>query len=175
MRKLILLLPLFAFLIICFFVLIYLLKEKDPSKPPSALIGKEIPAFQVTNLFDRNETLTNNNLKNKFVLLNFFASWCAPCKIEHPLFFTIKKDFPNLVLLGINYKDKIEDAETYLNNAGNPYTYVGLDPHGMIGLDFGVFGLPETFLINNKGKIVFKHLGPLNNTIINNEIKPIFK
>jgi cytochrome c biogenesis protein CcmG/thiol:disulfide interchange protein DsbE len=171
MKRLVLLLPLLTFLIICVFILIYLLQQNDPSKPPSALINKEVPSFQAKNLFITNEILTNEDLKNKIVLINFFASWCAPCKVEHPLLFKIKKNFPNLFLLGINYKDKVEDAEKYLNNEGNPYTYVGIDKNGMIGLEFGVFGLPETFLINNKGKIIFKHLGPLTKNIINDEIK----
>jgi len=171
MKKFVLTLPLIVFITLCLFVLIFLLQEKDPSKPPSVLINKEAPRFQMENLFNNNQQLTNKDLKNKFVLVNFFASWCAPCKAEHPLFFVIKKDFPNLFLLGINYKDKIKDAEIYLNSNGNPYTYVGLDKKGMIGLDFGVFGLPETFLINEKGKIVFKHLGPLDKNIINNEIR----
>jgi len=171
MKKFVLALPLIVFITLCLFVLIFLLQEKDPSKPPSVLINKEAPRFQMENLFNNNQQLTNKDLKNKFVLVNFFASWCAPCKAEHPLFFVIKKDFPNLFLLGINYKDKIKDAEIYLNSNGNPYTYVGLDKKGMIGLDFGVFGLPETFLINEKGKIVFKHLGPLDKNIINNEIR----
>jgi len=171
MKRLIPLLPLVIFLIICFFLLIYLIQQNDPSKPPSALINKAVPNFQTENLFNKSETLTNKDIKNKFVLVNFFASWCAPCKVEHPLFFKMKKEFPNLFLLGINYKDKMKDAEIYLTSEGNPYTFVGIDKNGMIGLEFGVFGLPETFLINSKGKIIFKHIGPLTKNIINDEIK----
>ena len=107
--------------------------------------------------------------------MNFFSSWCAPCKIEHPLFFEINKDFPNLYLLGINYKDEIENAKMYLNKEGNPYSFVGLDKGGMIGLDFGIIGLPETILINKEGKIIFKHLGPLTKKVINNEIRPFLQ
>ena len=175
MRTIIISLPLIILLTICFFVLIYLIQGNDPSKPPSVLINKAIPNFESKNLFDENDILSNKYLKNKYVLINFFASWCAPCKKEHPLFFKIKKDFPKTYLLGINHKDKINDAQNYLNNYGNPYTFVGIDKEGQIALEFGVFGLPETFIINNNGKIIFKHIGPLTKKIINNEIKPLLQ
>ena len=106
-------------------------------------------------------------------MINFFASWCAPCKIEHPLFFELKKDFPNLFILGINHKDNKEDALKYLNEDGNPYNFVGIDQDGLIALEFGVFGLPETFIINETGKIIYKFMGPLTKEIITNEIKPL--
>ena len=131
--------------------------------------------FQTENLFSTNEILTNKDLENKFFLVNFFSSWCAPCKIEHSLFFGINKDFPNLFLLGINYKDEIENVKMYLNKEGNPYSFVGLDKGGMIGLDFGIIGLPDTILINKEGKIIFKHLGPLTKKVINNEIRPFLQ
>ena len=102
-------------------------QQKNTSKSSGTLINKEIPIFQTKNLFNTNEILTNKDLKNKFVFVNFFSSWCAPCKIEHPLFFSINKDFPNLFLLEINYKDEIENAEMYLNKKGNPYSFVELD------------------------------------------------
>ena len=107
------------------------------------------------------------------VLINFFASWCIPCKAEHPIFFQIKKDNPNLFILGINHKDTKEDAIKYLNDDGNPYDYVGTDKNGLIGLEFGVFGLPETFIIDKTGKIIFKYLGPLTTEIIEYEIQPL--
>ena len=107
------------------------------------------------------------------ILVNFFASWCAPCKIEHPLFFTIKEEHPNLFIIGVDYKDSKNDALDYLKKDGNPYDFVGYDKQGLIGLEFGVFGLPETFLINKKGKIIYKHLGPLDKKIIENDIYPL--
>jgi len=175
MKKLIHTIIFITIFILCVFAFFYLFQQKNTSKSSSALINKAIPMFQTENLFSTNEILTNKDLENKFVLVNFFSSWCAPCKIEHPLFFGINKDFPNLFLLGINYKDEIENAEMYLNKEGNPYSFVGLDKGGMIGLDFGIIGLPETILINKEGKIIFKHLGPLTKKVINNEIRPFFQ
>jgi len=175
MKKLIYTIIFATILILCVFVFFYLFQQKNTSRSSSDLINKEIPLFKINNLFSVNEILNNKDLTNKFVLVNFFSSWCAPCKIEHPLFFEIKKDFPNLFLLGINYKDEIENAEMYLSTEGNPYSFVGLDKDGMVGLEFGIIGLPETILINKGGKIIFKHLGPLSKKVINNEIRPFLQ
>ncbi len=173
MRKIILATPLLTLIIICIFVLIFILTEKDPQKPPSALIDQDLPLFKLTNLYERNETIKSADLQNQYTLINFFASWCAPCKLEHSLFFDIKKDSANLFILGINYKDKQKDAESYLELEGNPYSFVGMDLNGKIGFEFGVFGLPETFLVNNKGEIIYKHIGPLTKEIYYEKIKPL--
>ena len=173
MKKIIMITPLITLITICSFVLIYILSDRNPQKPPSSLINKNIPSFNIYNLYDENKTIKNSDLKNKYTLINFFASWCAPCKVEHHLFFKIKEDNPDLFILGINYKDKEIDAKDYLINEGNPYSFVGIDANGKIGLDFGVFGLPETFLINNKGEIIFKHIGPITEQIIYEQINPL--
>ncbi len=173
MNKALIITPIIILLIICIFTLVYLLDNKDPNKPPSALLNKEVPFFESQSLFNANEIVKNENIKNKKVLINFFASWCLPCKVEHPLFFKISKEYPNLYILGINHKDKEEDAKKYLLEDGNPYTFVGVDHDGMIALEFGVFGLPETFLINEDGKIIYKFMGPLTVEIIKNEIIPL--
>ena len=173
MNKILLSIPVVLVLIISIFLLIFLLQGKDPSKPPSALINKSIPSFKTNDLFDENKSIASIDLNNKMVLINFFASWCIPCKAEHPIFFQIKKDNPNLFILGINHKDTKEDAIKYLNDDGNPYDYVGTDKNGLIGLEFGVFGLPETFIIDKTGKIIFKYLGPLTTEIIEYEIQPL--
>ncbi len=167
--------PLLLVLIISGFLLTYLLQNKDPNKPPSALINQDMPEFKLTGLVETNKVLSNFDLKEKIIIINFFASWCAPCKVEHPLFFEIKKKYPNIYILGINYKDEKVDAINYLNKDGNPYDYVGIDNKGLIGLEFGVFGLPETFLINKNSKIIYKHLGPLTKKIIKNEIYAMLK
>ena len=91
MKKIFLSLPIVLIIIISAFLLIFLLENKDPNKPPSALLNENLPNFKITNLFDKKESVLSNELKNKVTLINFFASWCAPCKVEHPLFFDIKK------------------------------------------------------------------------------------
>tara|TARA_B110000438_G_C15740744_1_gene618337 strand:- start:343 stop:867 length:525 start_codon:yes stop_codon:yes gene_type:complete len=173
MNKLILSLPIVLIFIISIFLLIFLLQNKDPNVPPSALLDKKIPPVDLVDLFNDNKLINPSDLKNKEILINFFASWCAPCKVEHPLLFQIKKQNPNLYILGINHKDKKNDAINYLNQDGNPYDFVGVDKEGLIGLEFGVFGLPETFLINKSGKIIYKYLGPLTKKVITNEIQPL--
>ena len=173
MKKLLILMPLILLFTICAFILIYLLSNKDPNKPPSVLINKDVPIFKSESLYDSNIVIKTEDIKNKKVLINFFASWCLPCKVEHPLLFELSEKNPNLYLIGFNHKDKSSDAKKYLYEDGNPYNFVGVDDDGMIALEFGVFGLPETFLINEKGKIIYKFMGPLTVDIIKNEIKPL--
>ena len=192
MKQIIKFAPLVLLVFVCLFFLLFIIFEKDPSNPPSALLNKEIPNFSTTNLFNKNIKLSSDNIKRnvklaadrnvnfsedvieKYTLVNFFASWCTPCRAEHHLFFEIKKNYPNVFLLGISHKDAPEDSKKYLSEEGNPYSFVGLDQDGRIALEFGVFGLPETFIINNEGKIIFKQMGPLTEKILNDEISKLF-
>jgi len=173
MRRLILFIPIILLFIICVFLFIFLAQKHDPLKPPSNLINKNLPDFNMVSLFDDKKFFSKNDLDNKFLLINFFASWCLPCKAEHHLFFEIKQQYPNLFILGINMQDAKEDAIEYLKNNGNPYDYVGIDKKGFIGIEFGVVGLPETFLIDKSNKIIYKYLGPLTKKVIKNEITPL--
>ena len=173
MNKIIILTPLSILLIICVFSLVYLLSGKDPNKPPSALLNKNVPIFESSSLYDSKEIIKTINIKNKKTLINFFASWCSPCKIEHPLFFEIREKYPDLYLLGFNHKDPVSAAKKYLEDDGNPYDFVGVDSDGLIALEFGVFGLPETYLINEDGKIIYKFMGPITKDILKNEIEPL--
>ena len=175
MNKIFLFAPLIIVILIVVFCLVFLLQGKDPSKPPSALLYKNLPELNMISLFDASDVISNKDLNGNIMLINFFASWCAPCKVEHPLFFEIKKNYPNILLVGINYKDTQEEAINYLNTMGNPYDYVGVDNKGLIGLELGVFGLPETFIVNSKGIITYKHLGPLTEKIITNEVTPFIQ
>ena len=174
MKKILLILPLFLLMTICLFFLLFILLSKDPNDPPSPLLNKSMPIFSSVNLYNDSENLVSTNLKGKYTLINFFASWCAPCRVEHHLFFEIKKQKPDLYILGFSHKDDPGDSKKYLEEEGNPYSFVGLDQDGKIAFEFGVFGLPETFLINNKGKIIFKHTGILTKEIIDNEISKLF-
>ena len=173
MNRIIILTPLIILFIICIFSLTYLLSGKDPNKPPSALLNKDLPSFKSSSLYNSKDIIRKIDIKNKKTLINFFASWCSPCKIEHPLFFEISKKYPELYLLGFNHKDPTSDAKKYLEDDGNPYDFVGVDADGLIALEFGVFGLPETYLINEEGKIIFKFMGPITKDVLKNEIEPL--
>jgi periplasmic protein thiol:disulfide oxidoreductases, DsbE subfamily len=173
MNRLILISPLIILFVICLFVLIYLVSGKNPNKPPSALLNKDTPLFKSVSLYDDNSFINNESIKNKKVLINFFASWCTPCKVEHPLILELANNNPDLYILGFNHKDKKEDAKKYLKDDGDPYNFVGIDLDGLIALEFGVFGLPETFLINEDGKIIYKYMGPLTEKIIKDEIESL--
>ncbi len=166
--------PIVLLTIICIFFLLFILNEKDPNNPPSALLNKDLPFFSSTNLYNEKEIITSDNLKGKYTLINFFASWCTPCRAEHHLFFKIKKNNPELFILGFSHKDDPNDSKGYLKDEGDPYSFVGLDSEGKIAFEFGVFGLPETFIVNNEGKIIYKHIGPLTEEIIENEISKFF-
>ena len=174
MNRAILITPLIGLVIICLFFLIFILLEKNPNDPPSALLNKNLPTFSSINLYDKEEVLLSDNLKGKYTLINFFASWCTPCRAEHHLFFKIKKEIPGLFILGFSHKDDLDDSKKYLEEEGNPYSFVGIDSDGKIAFDFGVFGLPETFIINEDRKIIYKHTGPLTKKIIEDEIEILF-
>mgnify|MGYP000005615697 FL=1 len=174
MKKIVLILPLILLTIICLFFLLFILLEKNPNEPPSALLYKDLPTFTSNNLYNKNINLGSNDLKEKYTLINFFASWCTPCRVEHHFFFEIKKENPDLFILGLAHKDDPNDSKKYLKEEGNPYSFVGLDQDGKIAFEFGVFGLPETFIVNSDGKIIFKHTGPLTKEIIKNEITKLF-
>ena len=166
--------PFIVLTTICLFFLIFILLEKNPYDPPSALLNKNLPTFSSISLYNNEESLLSDNLKGNYTLINFFASWCTPCRAEHHLFFKIKKEIPELYILGFSHKDDLNDSKKYLEEEGNPYSFVGIDRDGKIAFDIGVFGLPETFIINKDGEIIYKHTGPLTKKIIEDEIAILF-
>ena len=143
--------------------------KKDPSIIPSNLIEKDIPDFQLkkTNsfpFFEKSDLLKNKELK----IINFFASWCPPCKIEHPNLIKLSKKFK---IYGIAKKDNESKIYKWLKDSGNPFEGIGLDNDGTTSINWGVYGLPETFFVSGKGKIIYKHVGP----ITDNDFKKISK
>ena len=144
----------------------------DPRKIPSALIGKPVPEFDLPPVKGRELGLSSANLKGEVSLVNVFASWCTACREEHPLFMELKNN--NLLPIhGLNYKDKPGDADKWLNELGDPYTRTGADINGRVGIDWGVYGVPETFVIDRDGRIAYKHIGPLTQDVLRKKIIPL--
>lgn len=137
---------------------------RDPSTLPSALIDKPVPEFDLPPIvmtgFDK-PGLSSADLTGKVQLVNVFASWCGPCRIEHPFLMRMARD--GVILQGFNYKDNPEDAAGFLNELGDPYEKIGVDRNGRAGIEWGVYGVPETFVIDAEGKIRHKHVGPITN------------
>ena len=163
-------LPLFFTIIIFSFLLYFLIQDKNPSNPPSALLNKQMPKFQSNDLINENYQISSEIFYGKKTIINFFASWCSPCKVEHPLLIEISNDNSDVLMIGVNHKDKKDDAIKFLES-GNPYDQIALDKDGKIAMEFGVYGLPETFIINEKGIIVFAYVGPITKKIYEKKIK----
>ena len=177
-RRLLIALPLLAFAALA--VLLYRgLGNGDPSRLPSALIGRPAPALPLPAL----DGLTRDNVQvpgfdpasfqGRVTLVNVWASWCIPCRTEHPQLERLATD-RRIQLVGINYKDTAENARRFLGRYGNPYSAVGVDTGGRAGIEWGVYGVPETFLIGRDGRILYKHVGPIieeNFTLVEREIE----
>jgi cytochrome c biogenesis protein CcmG/thiol:disulfide interchange protein DsbE len=173
MRKAFYLLPLLAFLTLAAWFALALRPDHDPQLLPSALIDKPAPAFDLATL-SGGANLVLSGLKGRVVLVNFFASWCAPCRIEHPLLMRLAAQ-GQVALYGIDYKDRPEDAKRILEQLGDPYHAVGLDPDGTTGIDFGVYGVPETYVIDKSGQIRKRFVGPLSEDALQQELLPLLK
>lgn len=141
--------------------LFYVGLQKDPQLLPSALLDKPAPTFNVAQLHKANETFSPDSMKGKVWLLNVWASWCAACRSEHPLFMQLSRS-GNFPLYGLNYKDQRADAQQWLRQLGDPYVLSAWDVEGNVGIDYGVYGVPETFLIDKEGVIRYKHVGPVS-------------
>lgn len=161
------LLPLIVFVGLAFLFLFQLLMGGDPSKIPSALINKPAPEFALPHLEDLSKDgvqmpgFSRDDLIGQVSVVNIFSSWCGPCRQEHPLLEDLAK-LDGFQLIGINYKDKPENARRFLGSLGNPYDRIGVDNNGRAAIDWGVYGVPETFIVDKTGTIRFKFIGPLN-------------
>jgi cytochrome c biogenesis protein CcmG/thiol:disulfide interchange protein DsbE len=174
MRKAIYLLPLALFFVLAgYFAVVLLRPDYDPNALPSAMIDKPAPQFDLAGL-DGHGKLAADALKGQVVLINFFASWCVPCRLEHPLLMRLATQ-EKLPLYGIAYKDKVEDTERLLAQTGDPYRIIGVDRDGRVGIDFGVYGVPETYVIDKSGKIRRRFVGPLTADTVDKELLPLLK
>jgi len=161
-RRLLLLLPLAIFLVLAAVFLVQLMSGRDVSAIPSALIGHAAPETKLPPLEGVGlPGLDSSAFAGKVTLVNVFASWCAPCREEHPVLMALSQD-KRFDIVGLNYKDKPENARRFLGDLGNPYHAIGVDEAGRTAIDWGVYGVPETFVIGRDGKIAYKHVGPIS-------------
>jgi cytochrome c biogenesis protein CcmG, thiol:disulfide interchange protein DsbE len=165
-------LPLLIFLVLVLFLAVGL--SLNPREVPSPLIGKAAPAFRLPLLQDPGRSFGTEDLKGKVWILNVWASWCAACLEEHPILVEFSKANV-LPIYGLNYKDKHEDALKWLSEHGNPYALSIEDGDGRVGIDYGVYGVPETYLIDGNGVIRYKRVGPVTPEILQNKILPMAK
>lgn len=145
---------------------------KDISEIPSALIGTRAPDLALPPLEGAGvPALTSAAIAGKLTLVNVFASWCVPCRQEHPLLLDLGKD-PRLTVVAINYKDNPENALRFLNELGNPFRAIGVDPRGQAAIDWGVYGIPESYLVAPDGTILYKRVGPFTPETIAGQLMP---
>ena len=164
MKKKILILPsiLFLLILLTFFYLLSI--ERNPSELPSALLDKNIPKFETKSLLKNEKFISVKEFGNEIILVNFFASWCKPCRDEH-IYIERFANEKGIKIIGINYKDNSNKAIRWLKEVGNPYADIAVDNSGRIAIDWGVYGIPETFIVNSEGIIKYRHVGPITKKI----------
>lgn len=160
----------FAVLAVFFYVGLSL----NPREVPSPFIGKPAPAFSQPQLFDLGKSFSPADMKGQVWLFNVWASWCVSCREEHPYLIELSTA-KRLPIIGLNYKDKPEEAKAWLAQLGNPYTLSAVDPEGKIGIDYGVYGVPETYLIDRDGVIRHKQTGPITPQVWQEKFEPLLK
>lgn len=169
-RRLLFLLPVGVFLVLAIALAWGL--TRDPRELPSALIGKAVPDFSLPPVQGRTLGLSSADLKGEVSLVNVFASWCTACREEHPLFMRLSA--AGIVPIhGLNYRDRPEDAAKWLDGLGDPYMRTGADGNGRVGIDWGVYGVPETFVVGADGRIAYKHVGPVTEQALTETILPL--
>ena len=164
MNKKLFLIPVTIFLLVLITFFYLLLIERNPSELPSNLLEKKVPKFETDTLLNRKKFISANEFGKEVVLVNFFATWCKPCLDEHNYIKRFSKD-KKIRVIGINYKDNPKKALQWLEKLGNPYTHIPVDKKGTIAIDWGVYGIPETFIVNSKGIIKYRHVGPVTEKI----------
>jgi cytochrome c biogenesis protein CcmG/thiol:disulfide interchange protein DsbE len=175
-RRLVVLLPLLLFLALAALFL-FRLGAGDPSKLPSALIGRPVPSTPLPPLADLNRDgapvpgISGDSFKDEVTVVNVWSSWCGPCHEEAPLLMTLAQD-KRIRIVGINYKDKPDNARRFIGRYGNPFTAVGTDPIGRTSLDWGIYGVPETFVVGRDGRIAYKLVGPITAANLEAALKP---
>ncbi len=142
----------------------------DPDALPSTLIGSPAPALALSPLGEGAPPTDASLRSGEVTLVNFWASWCAPCRVEHPQIMALKDE--GLTIIGVNYKDDAAKALDFLNELGDPYSAIGADTDGRTAIDWGVYGVPETFVVDGDGTVVLRFAGPITDSILKNRIRP---
>ena len=171
MSRILFALPLLIFGVVAGYFFVQL--GEDPSVLPSALIDKPVPAFETEALLEEKPGLATNDFQTgNVVLVNIWASWCVPCRAEHPLVTRLAED-DDVTIYAINYKDNRQAAKDWLDELGDPYDRIGFDESGRAGIEWGVYGVPETYVIDGEGRIRWKKVGPLTPQLVEEELKPL--
>ena len=166
------LIPLGIFIVLVVFLGIGL--TLNPREIPSALINKPAPAFSLPKLHQPEQTVSPADFKGKVWMLNVWASWCVSCRAEHPVLNQLARTV-EVPIIGLNYKDGRDVAQQWLRQRGDPYTVSAFDEDGRAGIDWGVYGVPETFVIDKRGAIRYKHTGPVDQKVVTDEIMPLVR
>jgi cytochrome c biogenesis protein CcmG/thiol:disulfide interchange protein DsbE len=162
--------PLLIFAAIAVFLAVGL--TRNPREVPSPLVGKAVPEFALPPVKGRTLALASTDLKDEVSLVNVFASWCVACREEHPVFMQLQRE-GFVPIHGLNYKDRPGDAAQWLDRLGDPYTRTGADIDGRVGIEWGVYGVPETFVIDGHGRIAYKQIGPISPKILEETLRPL--
>ena len=171
MKRIALFVPLVVFAILSLFLLKGL--DRDPTELPSAMVGESFPTFTLPSLSDNQQLLTERDIDSKVVLVNVWATWCFACRIEHPMLNQLAAEGVNII--GLNYKDKNDQALQWLEQKGNPYLFNIVDAQGSLGFDLGVTGAPETYLVDASGTIRYRRVGVVDQRVWDDDIKDLYQ
>ena len=171
-KRLLFVLPVLLFAAIALYFALALRPDRDPTLVPSALIGKPVPAFDLPALMPDRPGFAAKDLKGQVTVVNFFASWCIPCRAEQPVLLRLAKE-GKATVYGIAYKDKPEASRTFLAEAGDPFARVAEDASGRTAIDFGLYGVPETYVIDRDGIIRYRQVGPLDPDTLTRTVLPL--
>lgn len=168
MRRLLYLIPIIVFGAVGIGLAVGL--TRDPGTLPSALLNKPVPVFELPGL-DGGDGFSSEDLKGRASLVNVFASWCVPCRVEHPVLMRLAEE--GVPIFGINYKDPRDQAKAWLAELGDPFEKIGADRDGRVGIEWGVYGVPETFVVDAEGRIRHRHVGPIQARDLEGTLLPI--
>ena len=174
MAKTIFVLPFLVFFAVITYFTIPIVKKSDPKLLPSALVDKDVPENKLPPLFKNKRGFDNEDLVGGETLVNFFSSWCGPCRVEHDILMKISEG-KTVRLFGINYKDQTQAAIRWLLELGDPFERIVADRDGRAAIDWGVYGVPETYLIDKEGKVRYRHVGPLTERVLEEKLMPLIQ